>query len=342
MIIPIKKNKKYIANFNLKRRIEEGVEINVKKGKRVDRDDVIAVGHLPQVLVKLDIVSMLGIELVKLKGFIRCIHGERVKKGDILAVKKGGVLSKEFRVTAPVEGIIDLSDIKAGILKILGTSNKIEIKSGVKGKVLNTLKNKYVSISTQVLRYKPFDVRGKSSQGRLAFIESEDGKTIKEEEIVDAIVFLRKKTTVEFLRKLEVFGASGVIIPSINYDLLEEFLSLSRRTFACAIIEGYVDIDLPEEESKMLRNFNGSYCLVDSQYNELIFAGIEENAKYYNSDQFVGIVKKGDIVQLTDYQNWGKFGKVLEVFPDYVKVDVIKSGVCNVDYLNLLMIDEGE
>lgn len=338
MFIPYKYIKKFEEEYRFKREIPEGLVVNVEKGQKVRSDSVLASGEVFSEKSRIDLSTALGVKPGLTKKYLECLNGERVQKGDRIAYKGGGVVGKDHKVVAPKSGVINLSGIDAGIVRILGVAKESTIYTGVTGRVVSVIKNKQVNVLTEVLRIKTFRIFGRSIQGELFHINDEKVKLGTN--LSESIILLNFEVRKEYLRELAMVGVQGIVAGSIDSSLLSLVTKEGLWGMTLCLIEGFGSIRMGETLLSDLRKSDGKLCLIDDKDKELVLTGISDTkTSKHKGGVFIRNVKVGDSVQVFDNRNWGVYGEVEEISGDFVKVIILKGGkkvVMEINQNNLL------
>ncbi|MBU0975864.1 MAG: hypothetical protein ABIE03_00735 [Patescibacteria group bacterium] len=336
MISPIHKYKQIDRNYVFKRKFKKGLEVALSRDESVKRDAVLATGEVSGVKSRLDLASTLGVKSLDVQKYLLCIQGERINRGDAIAFRRSGVLKKEVRVQAPSSGIVSLTQIKEGILKILDFAKESTISVGVGGRVVSVIRNKYVSIRTEVVKVFPFEVLGRSIQGEILFVK--DGRNEEVENLNGSIVII-ESTNVDlgFLRNLEMNGAKGVILGGLPFSIYQDFRKKSSAYFTLCLLEGFGDLTINPKLIDLLRKNDGYLAQLDSRSNEL-FLTFTKGAETESDDRIVTRLRKKMTVKIFDDQFWGEYGQIQEILGEYAKVQIAKNRIVDINVNNLFVI----
>lgn len=320
MFVPVKKNIIVDGKYHFKREIPAGLKVEVEKGKSVKRDAILASGEVFVERDRMDVSTALGVKPKDAGKYLVCINGESIKKGERLAQKSGGVIGKERKLVAVRSGVVDLSEIDGGFLKILGAAKESTSYSGAEGKVVSVMRNKKVDILTKVLKIRPLMVFGHDVQGELFFIESQKSKVGAN--FSEGLIVLNFTPDREYLRELALLGVEGVIVGSVEAAVLEDISTSGLWGMTLCILEGYGDISANGEVLDVLKKNDGYFCLIDKRSKELILSRVAQKGISLVKKNLVESLKIGSKVQVFDVENWGSYGVVEDLSGTFAKVKI--------------------
>lgn len=340
VIVPMKNNKLIQKKYHLKRGIPLGLQVDVEKGQNVKQDTVLASGRTSEVIEKVDLANALKVKPGEAKKCLECLNGERVKKGDVLARRKRKVMGNVLCINAMHDGVVNLSEIDAGFLKIHSVAKESTINAGVNGQIVSVVRDKQVDILTSVFKIKPFRISGNDVQGEMFFLSEKKRKIGPN--LSDGIMALNFGTEARYLRELALAGVKGIIVGGVDSRLVEDIASEGLFGMTVCIIEGFGDVGIDGELISALKSNDGKLCLIDKRHNELVLTMDANKGKTSSNGekQSVGDLKVGERVQILDSSNWGEYGEVVDISSDIVRVKIIMRNlekVVEVDINNLLI-----
>ncbi len=352
MIVPIRKNKNIDTKYYFKRDIPKGLKICVEKGDKIRKDTVLASGEMSEEKIRIDLVSSLKVEFSEAGKYLKCLNGERIKRGEILALKKKGVVQRERKLFAPTSGVVDLSEIDSGILKILSVATESTINAGIEGEVVSVIKNKHVNILSEVLEISAFECVGRDVQGELFFLDddsvidlgkdefkvnnkNEDSDKIEVgENLNGGIVAMNFSPSEEFIRKLIISGVGGIITGGIDYKIKR---MVSESDVTICNLSGYGKIAIEKKTVGELKTNDGFLCSIDIKENNLLLTNVTKGSL----SEALGLVRNleiGDKVQILDTERWGEYAIVKEINRYKAVVRSKRGKRYNIHYNNLLLI----
>lgn len=252
--------------------ITEDLTIRVWEGQPIRKDEIIA--NLEPKIVY-ETVSIIGEPTVNV--------GDEIKKGDVLAVKKGLIKKKT------------LSEYDGKIEQIKNDSIKIQLKnsenqdqkdqqfksttSPVTGTISKILKNTVV-INFSATQLNLHLCKGQSTLGRIKYLSAKDfedknfGITLK-----GKIVFTDHLTS-SMYPELTALDVKGVVANSIDYNIYEEIIIL---TMPIGIYSGFGNIPFDATIKKYLIESVDKDVWFDTEYSRVV---INEAKKPYWIDNY--------------------------------------------------------
>lgn len=314
------KYEKYRFNIPIK----TGDRVLVDRGEKVRKGKEILKKKVSNIRKSFYVVEELGVSLNKIESHLKCIDGEFVNEGDILAerVIAGGLNVK--KLVAPVQGVVDMSRLESGYLDILGEEEEVLLKSTFKGVVedinpvngvnflskafaldILSISNNYFAENESRKIAGEFLVLGKGTD---LLLKADD-----ENEYTDKIVFTGKYLHPELLEDLFERGASFVLTYSMEYEYFSE------QGLPVGVIGGFGEIYSNKKIMEALSEMNGAYTVVDYDENQIFF--LEEVGNLLKQEQFVQMAVGSNVISRS-LSNYGMLGKIVEEIEGdmYVKV----------------------
>lgn len=154
--------------------------LNVRVGQQISPDEIIGTA-----------VSSVGFRIINLSSELNVGPGDagkflvkklnqRIYKGELLALKKGGLLGGKKIITSPSDGILEFLNPKTGELKLSFLPRKTNLLSGVYGIVdqIDAAKGQVI-VRTEVTRINGVFGTGKIRDGVLHILGKKDELTSK-------------------------------------------------------------------------------------------------------------------------------------------------------------------
>jgi hypothetical protein len=341
MFIPLKNDKKVDEKYVFKRTIPKGLAIEIEKGDKVKEDSVLASGETTSVRSRIDVAAALNVDVKDAKKYLKCLNGERVLQGDIIASKRKTLVRKGVDLTASVSGVVDLSEVHLGFIKILDVAQLCSVNSGVEGKVVSIIKSKQIGIVSEVLIVKPFWIFGESWQSELYHIDIKDSRVEMGENLKDSTVFLENYDLKDekLLRRLATIGVQGIILASVTMSLRQKVDEQGLWGMNLCVIEGFGSLEINERLAQLLKMNDGRLCLLDSEKQELILTKYDKRTFTPEKKQrFLVKVKVGLDVQVFEEENWGAYGEIESIEDGFVSVKLQNKSSVHVDILNIIAV----
>ncbi|MDD3647481.1 MAG: hypothetical protein PHS44_03205 [Candidatus Dojkabacteria bacterium] len=336
MICPILKYKSTEEDYIFKRKFNKSLDVVVSKDDIVKRDAIMATGEVAEVKSRVDLAAALKVKAKDVSKYVLCIQGERINRGDPVAYRRGRVMKREIRIQAPSSGVVNLNQIKEGILKILDFASESTVSVGVGGKIVSVIRNKHVSIKTKVMKIHPFEVLGRSVQGEIVFLKNENpSNSISLSGSL--VVVERPNIDISLLREIEMKGAKGVIIGGLSFNAYQKFRKIASSYFALCLMEGFGNLTINPKVLPLLKKNDGYMAELDSKNNELVLTYVQREV-VEEKDKLVTRLRRKMLVKIVDDNFWGEYGQVMEIIGEYAKVQIAKNRIIDINVNNLFVI----
>ncbi|HEX8923913.1 MAG TPA: hypothetical protein VF828_04220 [Patescibacteria group bacterium] len=248
-----KEIKKSIVKAKWVVKLPEGAKIMVSEGKKVERNDLLAVAENGTIES-----FECGIVLAKLpKEQINKIEEEwknkEVKKGDLL-ITSGGMFPK--KVFSPFDGVFVGIDEFHNLKFETSKGDKKEIRSPINA-VVSKIEKDEIS-----LEFRAKGIEGKGYNSGKAWGKLSNKRIEKMADLTTDLmgtIIWAENVTPAFLTKAEVVGVLGVVTPE-NNDIPEDMeLEMPMLLIAKELFESY---KLPEDELDALLNSKSGRLLL--------------------------------------------------------------------------------
>lgn len=153
--------------------------INVKAGQQVSPEEIIGSSNISAGFRMLNLATLLSVSPSGVETLLVRKIGQRIYKGELLALKKGWLGSKKV-VTAPTDGVLDFLNKKTGELKITFLPKKIMLPAGVYG-IVEAVDQERGQVIIRTLTSHVYGVlgSGRPRDGILHVLGKKDDLTIK-------------------------------------------------------------------------------------------------------------------------------------------------------------------
>lgn len=225
--------------------IPEETEVLVKKGDKIDFNTLIFdVNSFEK--ININISEKLKVNQKKIFNYLKKLVGEKIKKDDIIAEKKGVFFS--FKVNSPADGIIEEVNHNTGevIIKVK-TDKKLSHFSFFKG-IIHSVEKNFLEIKlNQAVSFLLKNKSEKNIGGKFFKFDSSLFFQIKSDDIENKIIIAEKLTSFEQV-KLEALGAKAFVtieslpektdLPFFRFKNIEDFKKIKKENFLyCTLIE---------------------------------------------------------------------------------------------------------
>lgn len=266
-------------------------------GQEVSPEEIIGSATISSGFRTINIASLLSVSPQDAEKYITRKLGQRIYRGELLARKKGGFLSKEKIVISPTDGVLDFYNNKTGELRTVFLPRKVDLPAGVYGIVENIDNERGEAvIRTQVSRVYGLFGTGRSRDGTLHILTKKDDFVSKdklearyyEHVLVGGSLFFRDTISAAIST-----GVSGIITGGIN---AKDYMTMAggRIVFprkmendigmSIVICEGFGSIPIGDDIFQMLAGYEGKFVFVDG--NKAVI-----NLPSFSSDSMANVKK---------------------------------------------------
>jgi hypothetical protein len=316
----------------------------VKVDEKVEPADIIAryEASSGQRLVKL--TSVLKVHSKQVEKYLVKRIGDRIYRGEVLALRKGFLGMSKKMVVSPADGILDsLLPDGSVMIKFLPTPRKLA--AAVSGVVKVVIPHS-ITIQTQVAKVYGFTGAGIIREGTLRVIAkpnefilpSQITPNLQGEILVGGATIAR--ATIE---KAVTLGVKGIIVGGMNY---RDFLSLGNESdvgITILITEGFGVKPMGTDVFNFLKNKSDSFAFISGREKQVTFPLVEKGQVEKKNFVPWRELKEGDRVNVLFHAHEIGLGIVNRINPgDNIPTAVVKldSGTeIEVPSTNLQIVD---
>lgn len=259
---------KYLIDSSFKYALPLKTKLNFSVGDGVKKNDILGTSQDFEVLQSFNLVDVLKVKLSDIKKYLKVFDKEYISEGDQLATRSvmGGL--GRYEVISSFDGFIDLSDIKKGILKILGEIKESSVIASANGKIDTIIHGEYIEVKSNVLSFSLNSSFGKGEyMGEFIYIPK-DSK-YEELELLGKVVFLNDILDKEKYLKLNEYFPKAIISSVIS----SEFSASSHKIHNIFSMFGVSEsFTLNKIYVNNLSRMSGLSTFVSSKENVLSFS----------------------------------------------------------------------
>lgn len=250
--------------------------LNVSVGQQVAPDELIGSGTIASGFRTLNLSTLLSVPPGEVEKYLTRKLNQRIYKGELLAFKKGWLLSGKKIVTSPTDGVLDFLNTKTGELKIAFLPVRADLPAGVFGFVEDVDPAKgQVIIRTLVSKIHGMFGSGRARDGILHILTKKDSFVSKGEiqtkydgqVLVGGSLFFKDTISASIS-----MGVSGIITGGIN---AEDYKGMAggRLVFprkldndigiGIVVCEGFGSIPIGDDIFSVLSEYEGKFVFID-------------------------------------------------------------------------------
>jgi hypothetical protein len=308
--------------------LKGGESIKVKTNQNVSPGDLLFTKEENRIKESYFLIEELNCKIKDCPEYVKCIDGEYIGKGEILAQKKSknGLTLKQ--VISGKSGIVDLDRLKEGFIDILSEEEKTEVQSQFIGVIKDILPGSYIQIKSCV---SALDLVGttlfeEKIFGEVVLLTDDEQvlSSIPDIDLKDRVVWAGPYLPNNLALKIFKKGAKAIIAYSMEYDDFKNF------KLPIAVIEGFGNIHCSEIFLKEINKLENKFVIIDPSEKQLF--AIKDKQKQSEKDGFFVKELLGATVISRHSAHYGYIGTVVQVNDlNYVTVDFGKSGKSIVD-----------
>lgn len=320
--------RKYKFNISLK----EGDKVIAKEGG-ISVGDILFERSDHPLKKSLSVSKILGCKITESAKYLTRFEGEYIEKGEIIAQRVTSGKLNKIEMRSPINGVLDLSNIKQGYVNILGEESHSIVQSDFSGYIQSINPIEGMNILADAIGVD--GVVGSNSMqkyfGQLEILG--DGNTIVTEgaikedyngKIVWVGPYLYNKVAIELFER----GAVAIITYAMSYSEFKE------TGLPVIILGGFGFVHCDTLFLKRFLQFKDKFLIVDMAENQLfILADSDIKNKGWFVTQYIG-----QSVISRSPSTYGYIGKIIDYEPDSRNV-LIDFGKRGTSLMNIGLID---
>jgi hypothetical protein len=258
------------------RRLPLKGDVLVKKGDKVESDQIVASTSLPGNPEMINVSNKLALEAAEVAGCMMVKEGEEVKKDQILAESKGFFGFFKTPCHAPCDGTIELISSVTGQVTLRRPPIPVEVKAFMDATVKEVLPGEGVVLESESTFIQGIFGIGGEVVGEIAMACSTSDQMLDKDkvkpEFKDKVVIGGSLITAEAVRELIKVGAKGVIVGGIDDADLKNFLGYDlgvaitgHETLGITIVvtEGFGEIKMAAKTFELLKASAGQKASIN-------------------------------------------------------------------------------
>ncbi len=325
------------------RRLPLKGEVVVKKGDRVQPDDIVARTDLPGNVQMVNVANLLNAEPSDIHDVMLKKVGDSVQKDEFLAETKGLFGLFKSQVKSPVAGTVESISTVTGQVVLREAPIPVSVDAYVEGTVTEVIPEEGVEIETEAVFIQGIFGIGGESRGNIQVIVSSRDDEITADMITPdmkgRIIVGGSFINLEAYQKAIKLELAGVVVGGFNYQDLEPILGYTLGvaitgsedlTTSLIVTEGYGKIKMGHRTFDLLKKYDGKFCSVNGATQ--IRAGVirPEIVIPLTKDEVTGAHKEinasegisaGSLVRIIRAPYFGQLGTVKALPPELKKME---------------------
>ncbi|MCA9897638.1 MAG: KOW motif-containing protein [Anaerolineales bacterium] len=296
--------------------LPKGGEIVVRVGQEVSPIQVVARTTMSSDFAILSAAKKLGVEPQELGEYLRVEKGALVEAGAVVASRKR--LLGERQVISPVDGLF--FDVVNGRIAIQPTSDWLELRALVAGRVVSYVGNRGVVLETSGSLIQAAWGSGKESEGRLKLVGNVASTVLTPEhlsgDVTGQVLAIGCLFDLEMFHRAEDLGVRGLVVGSATAEICRASQSSPLPMIVTDDIGGS---GMTEPIFQLLQQANGrsislfgAYKAAKGQRPEIILpqpASIGLDAATVKKK-----IEPGQVVRILSGDHAGKVGTIKHIY----------------------------
>lgn len=317
-------------------------DVLVKKGDRVKYDQVIAKTELPGNIKPLNVANKLGIAPEEVKHVMNKGEGDKIKKGEEIALYKSFFGLFKNVVKSPIDGTIDnISDVTGQVL-LREPPIPIEVKAYVDGKIIEVVEEEGAVIeSVGTFIQGIFGLSGERN-GEIVIVtdspEDELTADLIKKEHKGKILIGGSIVKMKAIKKAQKIGVNGVVVGGIDdqdvKDLLGKDIGVAitgheEIGFTLMVTEGFGQMRMAQQTFDLFKENEGEWASINGATQ--IRAGVMRPEVIIPKDKDSSEVDKksissqgleiGDPIRIIREPNFGAIGSIEKMIPELTELE---------------------
>ena len=275
----------------IKRSLSGKGKILVSKGQEVLPEDVIGKGSLSSGFRSINLSSLLGVPPGEVDKYLQKRPGQTLYRNELLAFKKGGMLSDKKIVTSPTDGVIESYNAKTGEFRMGFLPKSIDLPAAVYGVVESVDTDRgQVLIKTETTQILGLFGSGRIRDGILKFLTVRSGLINSQQitsDLAEHIIVGGALVYSNAISALLAVGAHGIITGGMD---AKDYRSLSgghlhfpRKMgtdigISLVAFEGFGSVPMGEDIIEVLQKHNGKFVILDGNNAKLHLPSFEKTS----------------------------------------------------------------
>ncbi len=318
-------------------------EVLVKKGDRVNAEDIVARTELPGNVQPINVAGLLSVPPEDVPSLMLKKEGEAVKKGEPIAQSKGFFGLFKSTVTAPADGIIESISRITGQVILREPPIPVEVNAYVDGVIVDIFENEGVVVETKASFIQGiFGIGGERIGYIKALVHNPEDELTPDLITPDCegkILIGGSFVTAEALEKAVKVKAVGIVVGGIDDKNLRNFLGYDigvaitgseQKGITLVITEGFGKLRMAKKTFELLTSLDGKKASINGATQ--IRAGVirpevivpldeEVEIKEEKSEELKEGLVIGSLVRVIREPYFGMLGRVTALPPELREIE---------------------
>jgi transcription antitermination factor NusG len=318
-------------------------EVIVSKGDRVKPDDVVARTFLPGPVAPLNVANILGILPEDVPSCMIKKTGDKVKKGETIAISKSFFGLFKSYARSKQDGFIENISNVTGQVMIRGEPMPVEVKAYLEGEVEELIPEEGVVIKTNAAFVQGIFGIGGETHGILTMACSKADERLEQDKVLPdhkgEIIVGGSFVNYEAIKKAVSIGVRGIVVGGIDdrdlrrfmgYDLGVAITGSEELGITLIITEGFGEIKMAQKTFELLKRHQGKEVCINGATQ--IRAGVIRPEVIIPLDKKTSLAKEGKKITMSGLEvgspvrvirqpYFGKLGVVTSLPPSLQRLE---------------------
>jgi len=317
-------------------------EIVVDLNQKVNPDTVVARAYLPGDLRVVKLAEKMGLEAIELldEGIIRVQKGDKLEKGQVLALKKTFFGLFTSKAESPVDGTVEYFARETGHMGLREPDKLLEIDSYIRGKITEIFPGDGVAVTTRGALIQGIFGVGCERIGTIKMVVARPDEPLTADKIPSEckgqILVGGAVVTADALQKTVEAGGIGIIVGGIVNEDLSDFLGYEIGVaitgqedigLTLVVTEGFGSMSMAQRTFDLLKDlegmeasFNGATQIRAGAMRPEIIVPIEEDVEADDKEEKEQLLEVGTNIRIIRVPYFGELASVSALPPELKEI----------------------
>jgi hypothetical protein len=314
--------------------------VTVNPGDKISYDKVVARTDLPGDIYPVQVAHTLGIEPVELKDAMLKKEGDKVSKGEVIALTRSFFGMFKSECLSPIDGSVESISYRTGQVILQRPPIPVEVNAFIQGTISEVLDREGVIITTRGALIQGIFGVGGEAWGDIK-IATNGPKDILDASLIQAdmkgkVIVGGNRLTMEALDKAREIGVSAIIVGGFDKSDLRDLLGFELGVaitgnedlgITLVLTEGYGAIPMTARTWELLKDLEGRHASINGATQiragvirpEIIVPMPDED--FGAESVFTGELSIGSEVRIIRQPWFGQNGRVTALPPAPTEVE---------------------
>ena len=317
-------------------------KVLVKKGDKVEAEDLVAETLLPGKVVPFNLSNKLGVTPPMHMQYVKVKAGDKIKKGDLLAQTNGFLGLFKSTVKSPIVGEIENISKITGQMLLREPKIPVQVKAFIAGVVMEVIPEEGVIIENKSAYIQGIFGIGGERFGEIKMLVDSPKQLIDvkmiDDSCKDKIIVCGTMITYAIIKKAQEVGICGIITGGIDDRDLKKLLGYNIGVaitgheevgLTIVVTEGFGEINMAKKTYGLLKQFDGHKASIHGitqiragvMRPEIIIPIKFKEEELTEPETRMSTLEIGTTIRVIRQPNFGVIGKVTGLPEQLTKVE---------------------